>query len=126
MREEWRPLDESLFRMRPLFVQECVWERPGAWESPGLVHADLYLLRSVGVMWARESHTVAPNWARAKAGYEMAMQQLSILPERLLPQLAAGVGGGWRSSGNVGGIGDTCNLPEVWQEFNTYPVGHHA
>ena len=32
------------------------------------------------VMWARESHTVATNWARAKADYEMAMQQLSIMP----------------------------------------------
>jgi hypothetical protein len=41
------------------------------------------------VMWARESHTVATNWARAKADYEMAMRQLSILPERLLPRLGS-------------------------------------
>ncbi len=41
------------------------------------------------VMWARESHTVATNWARAKADYEMAMRQLSIMPERLLPRLGS-------------------------------------
>jgi hypothetical protein len=41
------------------------------------------------VMWARESHTVATNWARAKADYEMAMRQLSVLPERLLPRLGS-------------------------------------
>ncbi len=41
------------------------------------------------VMWARESHTNATNWARAKADYEMAMRQLSIMPERLLPRLGS-------------------------------------
>jgi len=41
------------------------------------------------VMWARESHTVATNWARAKADYGMAMRQLSVLPERLLPRLGS-------------------------------------
>ena len=41
------------------------------------------------VMWARESHTVATNWARAKADYGMAMRQLSALPERLLPRLGS-------------------------------------
>jgi hypothetical protein len=40
-------------------------------------------------MWARESHTVATNWARAKADYRMAMRQLSVLPERLLPRLGS-------------------------------------
>jgi hypothetical protein len=39
------------------------------------------------VMWARELHTVAMYWARAKADYEMLMRHLSILPERLLPRL---------------------------------------
>jgi hypothetical protein len=39
------------------------------------------------VMWARESHTVATNWARAKADYDMTMRHLSVLPESLLPQL---------------------------------------
>ncbi len=41
------------------------------------------------VMWVRESHTVATNWARAKADYGMAMRQLSVLPERLLPRLGS-------------------------------------
>ena len=41
------------------------------------------------VMWAQESHTVATNWARAKADYEMVMQQLSIMPEQLLPRLGS-------------------------------------
>jgi len=40
-------------------------------------------------MWVRESHTVATNWARAKADYGMAMRQLSVLPERLLPRLGS-------------------------------------
>jgi hypothetical protein len=39
------------------------------------------------VMWAREPHTVATNWARAKADYDMTMCHLSVLPESLLPQL---------------------------------------
>ncbi len=39
------------------------------------------------VIWARESHRVATNWARAKGDYEMVMQQLSIMPGRLLPRL---------------------------------------
>jgi hypothetical protein len=39
------------------------------------------------VMWTREPHTVATNWARAKADYDMTMHQLSVLPESLLPQL---------------------------------------
>ncbi len=34
--------------MQSVFVQECVWERPDVWESSGPVHADLYLLGSVG------------------------------------------------------------------------------
>ena len=53
-------------------------------------HRDQFMLTSIRrvqlvVMWARESH--ATNWARAKADYAMVMQKLSILPERLLPQL---------------------------------------
>ncbi len=57
-------------------------------------HRDQFTLTSIrrvqlDVMWARETHTVATNWARAKADYEMAMQQLSIPPERLLPQLGS-------------------------------------
>ena len=40
-------------------------------------------------MWARKPHTVATNWARAKADYGMAMQHLSVLPERLLPRLGS-------------------------------------
>ncbi len=39
------------------------------------------------VMWSREPHTVATNWARAKADYDMTMRHLSVLPECLLPQL---------------------------------------
>ncbi len=39
------------------------------------------------VMWAREPHTMATNWARAKADYDMTMHHLSVLPELLLPQL---------------------------------------
>ncbi len=38
-------------------------------------------------MWAREPHTVATNWARAKADYDMTMHHLSGRPEYLLPQL---------------------------------------
>ena len=41
------------------------------------------------VMWARESHTVATNWARAKADYDMTMRHLNVLPESLLPQLGS-------------------------------------
>jgi hypothetical protein len=41
------------------------------------------------VMWARESHTVATNWARAKADYDMTMSHLSVLSESLLPQLGS-------------------------------------
>jgi hypothetical protein len=41
------------------------------------------------VMWAREPHTVATNWARAKAGYDVTMCHLSVLPEYLLPQLGS-------------------------------------
>ena len=41
------------------------------------------------VMWAREPHTVATNWARAKADYDMTMRHLSVLPESLLPQLGS-------------------------------------
>ena len=59
-------------------------------------HRDQFTLTSIrrvqlDVMWAREPHTVATNWARAKADYAMAMRQLSILPERLLPQLGSAV-----------------------------------
>jgi hypothetical protein len=55
---------------------------------------DQFMLTSIrrvqlDVMWTRESHTVATNWARAKADYEMAMQQLSIMPERLLLRLGS-------------------------------------
>ena len=32
---------------------------------------------------------MATNWARAKADYEMAMRQLSIMPERLFPRLGS-------------------------------------
>jgi hypothetical protein len=39
------------------------------------------------VMWAREPHTVATNWARAKADYDMTLSHLSVRPEYLLPQL---------------------------------------
>jgi hypothetical protein len=38
-------------------------------------------------MWAREPHTVATNWARAKADYDMTLRHLSVRPEYLLPQL---------------------------------------
>jgi hypothetical protein len=41
------------------------------------------------VMWAREPHTVATNWARAKVDYDMTMGHLSVLPEYLLPQLGS-------------------------------------
>ena len=41
------------------------------------------------IMWAQESYTVATNWARAKADYEMAMRQLCIMPEQLLPRLGS-------------------------------------
>ena len=41
------------------------------------------------VMWTRESHTVATNWVRAKADYDMTMRHLSVLPESLLPQLGS-------------------------------------
>jgi hypothetical protein len=40
-------------------------------------------------MWARDPHTVATNWVRAKVDYEMSMRHLSILPEQLLPQLGS-------------------------------------
>ncbi len=46
-------------------------------------------IRRVELVWARESHTDATNWARAKADYEMAMRQLSVLPEQLLPRLGS-------------------------------------
>ena len=57
-------------------------------------HRDQFTLTSIrrvqlDIMWARKPHTVATNWARAKADYAMAMRQLSILPERLLPQLGS-------------------------------------
>ena len=57
-------------------------------------HRDQFTLTSIhqvqlNIMWAREPHTVATNWARAKADYAKAMRQLSILPERLLPQLGS-------------------------------------
>ncbi len=39
------------------------------------------------VMWAREPHTVASNWARIKADYQMVANNLSILPHALLPPL---------------------------------------
>jgi hypothetical protein len=41
------------------------------------------------VMWARESYTVATNWERAKADYKMAMRQLRVFPEQLLPRLGS-------------------------------------
>ena len=41
------------------------------------------------VMWAREPHTVDANWARAKADYAMAMRHLTVLLERLPPQLGS-------------------------------------
>jgi hypothetical protein len=55
-------------------------------------HRDQFTLTSIrqvqlDVMWARETHTMATNWARAKADYEMALRQFSILPEQLLLQL---------------------------------------
>ncbi len=39
------------------------------------------------VMWAREPHTVALNWGRVKANYGDVVNNLSILPETLLPHL---------------------------------------
>jgi hypothetical protein len=39
------------------------------------------------VMWAREPHTVASNWSRTRADYQMVMNNLSVLPETLLPHL---------------------------------------
>jgi hypothetical protein len=41
------------------------------------------------MMWAREPHTVATNWARAKADYGMTMRYLSVLSEYLFPQLGS-------------------------------------
>jgi len=42
------------------------------------------------VMWARELHTMATNWVRAKADYYMTMRHLvSVLLESLLPQLGS-------------------------------------
>jgi hypothetical protein len=38
----------------------------------------------------------------------------------------AGVGGGSRQGGDGEGIGNACNLPEVWQELQQYPVKHNA
>jgi hypothetical protein len=57
-------------------------------------HQERFTLTSIcwvqlDIMWAREPHTVATNWARAKADYEMLMRHLSILTERLLPQLGS-------------------------------------
>ena len=57
-------------------------------------HRDQFTLTSIhqvqlNIMWAREPHTVATFCARAKADYAKAMRQLSILPERLLPQLGS-------------------------------------
>jgi hypothetical protein len=57
-------------------------------------HRDQFTLTSIhwvqlDVMWAREPHTVATNWARAKADYEMSMRHLSILLEQLLPRLGS-------------------------------------
>jgi hypothetical protein len=39
------------------------------------------------IMWARELHTVASNWGRVKADYRDVVNNLSILPETLLPHL---------------------------------------
>jgi hypothetical protein len=39
------------------------------------------------IMWAREPHTVASNWSRTRANYQMVVNNLSILPETLLPHL---------------------------------------
>ncbi len=39
------------------------------------------------VMWAREPHTVSSNRSRTRADYQMVMNNLSILPETLLPHL---------------------------------------
>jgi hypothetical protein len=39
------------------------------------------------VMWAREPHTVASNWAHIKADYQMVANNLSVLPHALLPPL---------------------------------------
>jgi hypothetical protein len=49
-------------------------------------HRDQFTLTSnrqvqLDVMWAPKTHTVATNRARAKADYEIAMRQLSILPK---------------------------------------------
>jgi hypothetical protein len=38
----------------------------------------------------------------------------------------AGVGGGSRQGGDGGGIGDACNLPEVWQELHQYLVKYNV
>jgi hypothetical protein len=55
-------------------------------------HWDQFTLASIcwvqlDVTWVSKPHTVATNWARAKADYEMLMRHLSILPEQLLPWL---------------------------------------
>jgi hypothetical protein len=39
------------------------------------------------VVWAREPHMVASNWSRTRADYQMVMNNLSVLPETLLPHL---------------------------------------
>jgi hypothetical protein len=39
------------------------------------------------VMWAREPHTVASNWARVKADYQMVVGNISVLLKTPLPCL---------------------------------------
>lgn len=42
---------------------------------------------SLDAFWAREPRTVASNWAQLKADYDMVVDNLSVTPEALLPQL---------------------------------------
>ena len=42
---------------------------------------------SLDAFWAKEPRTVASNWAQSKADYDMVLDNLSVLPETLLPRL---------------------------------------
>ena len=77
---------------------------------------------SLDAFWAREPRTVASNWARSKADYDMVVDNLSVPPEALLPQLGNPRLEDRVGIGNGPGSHDRLHLVAAWKELHPHPT----
>jgi len=111
--------------MRPLFISKCCGRQPEFKNKRDQFTLTVIWRAQLDMMCAREPHTVATNWARVNADYDMTIRHLSVLPESLLPQLGSAEVRD-RVGRDGGSFNDPCFFVVPREKCYQHTMGHNA